>query len=139
MLVSARLGRRTFAGVLGGGAVAATLLGSSPSALADPPNCTAADRAQVIAGVSSGTAGYLFAHPDVNAFFSGLAGQPRDAIRTQVRSYLDANPGVRNDLGGIRQPLIDMRNRCGPFVAGSAGPPPPPPPGAPPPPPPAPM
>ena len=131
MLVSARFSRRAIAG----GAVAAMLLGSCPAALADPPNCTAADRAQVLAGVSSATGGYLFAHPDVNAFFSGLAGQPRDAIRNQLRSYLDANPGVRNDLRGIRQPMIDMRNRCGPFVSGPAGPPPAPPPGAPSPPP----
>ncbi|MDT5131903.1 MAG: heme-binding protein [Mycobacterium sp.] len=81
-----------------------------------------------IAAVSSATANYLDAHPDVNAFFTGLRGQTRDAARGQLVGYLAANPGVRNDLLGIRQPLIDMRNRCGPFFA---GPPAPPPPGAP--------
>jgi hemophore-related protein len=27
--------------------------------------------------------------------------------------YLDANPQAKADLGGIRQPLTDLKNRCG--------------------------
>jgi hemophore-related protein len=30
-----------------------------------------------------------------------------------VQSYLDVNPGVRNDLQAIRQPSVDFRQRCG--------------------------
>ncbi|MCV7177699.1 heme-binding protein [Mycolicibacterium sphagni] len=115
MLVNARLARRAVVGVIGTGAVAgAILVGAAPSALADPPpNCTAADLAGVAAGVSAATSAYLFTHPDVNAFFTGLEGAPRDTIRTQVKQYLDYNPSVKADLQGIRQPLVDLKNRCG--------------------------
>jgi hemophore-related protein len=115
MMVNARLARRAVVGVIGTGAVAgAILVGAAPSALADPPpNCTAADLAGVAAGVSAATSAYLFTHPDVNGFFTGLEGAPRDTIRTQVKQYLDYNPSVKADLEGIRQPLVDLRNRCG--------------------------
>ncbi len=102
------------AGTIGAGAVAgAVLVGMAPSALAAPPNCTAADLAGTAAGVSAATSAYLFTHPDVNAFFTGLEGAPRDQIRTQVQQYLDYNPTVKADLQGIRQPLVDLKNRCG--------------------------
>jgi hemophore-related protein len=127
MLLSARAARRAVVGALGAGAVAgAMLIGAVPSALADPPappappapapgppNCTAADLAGVSAGVSASTSAYLFSHPDVNAFFTGLKGQPKSAIRDSVQNYLNANPQVKSDLQGIRQPLIDLKNRCG--------------------------
>jgi len=127
MLLSARAARRAVAGAVGTGAVAgAMLFGAVPPALADPPappappaptpappNCTAADLAGVAAGVSASTSAYLFTHPDVNAFFTGLKGQPKSAIKDNVQNYLNANPQVRSDLQGIRQPLIDLRNRCG--------------------------
>ena len=113
MLLNARLARRMVVGALGAGAVAGALF-AAPSALADPPpNCTAADRAGVAAGVSAATSAYLFTHPDVNAFLTGLEGQPRDEIRNQVQDYLDANPQTKADIQGIRQPLADLRNRCG--------------------------
>jgi len=85
----------------------------APSALATPPNCTAADLAGVSAGVSAATSAYLFTHPDVNAFFTGLEGAPRDTLRPQIQQYLDANPQVKDELAGIRQPLVDLKNRCG--------------------------
>ncbi len=44
---------------------------------------------------------------------TGLAGQPRDEIRNLVQDYLDANPQTRAEIQGIRQPLADLRNRCG--------------------------
>lgn len=115
MLLDARLARRAVVGAIGMGAVAgAILVGTAPSALADPPpNCTAADLAGVSAGVSAATSAYLFTHPDVNAFFTGLEGAPRDAIRSEVQKYLDYNPSVKADLQGIRQPLVDLKNRCG--------------------------
>lgn len=109
-----RTARRVVAGTIGAGAVAGTLLvGLAPMAIAAPPNCTAADLAGVAAGVSAATSAYLFTHPDVNAFFTGLEGSPRDTLRTQVQQYLDANPQVKADLGGIRQPLADLKTRCG--------------------------
>lgn len=106
--------RRVLAGTIGAGAIAGSLLvGLSPSAVAAPPNCTAADLAGVAAGVSAATSAYLFTHPDVNAFFTGLEGTPRDTLRSQVQQYLDGNPQAKADLGGIRQPLADFKARCG--------------------------
>jgi heme-binding protein len=67
----------------------------------------------VSSGVSASTSAYLFTHPDVNWFFTSLEGQPRDQIRDDVQTYLDANPQTRADLTGIRQPLVDLKNRCG--------------------------
>lgn len=114
--------RRVVAGTIGAGAVAGTLLvGLAPSAVAAPPNCTAADLAGVAAGVSAATSAYLFTHPDVNAFFTGLEGSPRDSLQGQVQGYLDANPQVKAELTGIRQPLTDLKNRCG-ATDGVAGP-----------------
>jgi hemophore-related protein len=77
-----------------------------------PPGCTAADLAGVASGVSASTSAYLFAHPDVNAFFTSLKGRPKSDIRGDVQNYLNANPQVKSDLLGIRQPLIDLKNRC---------------------------
>ncbi|HUO37534.1 MAG TPA: heme-binding protein [Mycobacterium sp.] len=107
--------RRAVVGAIGTVAVAGGLLiGAAPSALADPPpNCTAADLAGIASGVSAATSAYLFTHPDVNAFFTGLQGAPRDTIRPQVQQYLSNNPTVQSDLQGIRQPLVDQKNRCG--------------------------
>ncbi|MBP2454971.1 heme-binding protein [Mycolicibacterium lutetiense] len=119
MLLSARNARRVVAGVAGAGAVAgAMLLGAIPSALADdpaanPPNCSAADLAGVASGVSASTSAYLFTHPDVNYFFTSLEGLPRDEVKTKVHDYLEANPQTKAELSGIRQPLVDLKNRCG--------------------------
>ncbi|MCB0933009.1 MAG: heme-binding protein [Mycobacterium sp.] len=112
-MFSDRMARRVTGGVIGAGAVAAALLGVAPSAAAAPPNCTAADLAGVASGVSAATSAYLFTHPDVNDFFTGLEGTPRDELRGQIQQYLDANPQVRAELQGIRQPLVDLRARCG--------------------------
>jgi heme-binding protein len=96
----------------------AMLFGTTGSAAADPtdptpPNCTAADLAQVSAGVAASASIYLYSHPDVNAYFTGLKGQPRDDIRDQLQQYMDANPQAHADLESIRQPLTDFRSRCG--------------------------
>jgi heme-binding protein len=114
MLLSARTARRAVAGAVGTGAIAgAMLFGAVPSAMAEPPNCTAADLAGVASGVSASTSAYLFTHPDVNWFFTSLEGLPRDQVRGQVDDYLNANPTVKAELTGIRQPLVDLKNRCG--------------------------
>ncbi|MCG5431993.1 heme-binding protein [Mycobacterium sp. MYCO198283] len=113
MLLSARV-RRAVTGAVGSGAVAGALLvAAAPAAVADPPNCTAADLAGVAAGVSASTSAYLFTHPPVNDFFTSLKGKPHREMRSEVTAYLDANPQVKADLAGIRQPLVDFRNRCG--------------------------
>jgi hemophore-related protein len=119
MLLSVRAGRRAVAGALGAGAIAgAMIVGTIPSALADdpalnPPNCTAGDLAGVASGVSASTSAYLFTHPDVNWFFTSLEGLPRDQVRTKVADYLKDNPTTKDDLTGIRQPLVDLKDRCG--------------------------
>ena len=113
-MITVRQAGRAISGVIGAGAAAGTLLaGMAPTALAAPPNCTAADLAGVAAGVSAATSVYLFTNPDVNDFFTGLEGTPRDTLRSSVQAYLDANPSVRAELAGIRQPLVDLKARCG--------------------------
>jgi hemophore-related protein len=115
MLLSARTARRAVAGAVGSGALAGVMLfGALPSAMAEePPNCTAADLAFVAAGVSKATSDYLFSHPDVNYFFTSLEGKNRDEVRTEVDNYMNANPITRGEMTGIRQPLVDIKNRCG--------------------------
>jgi len=101
---------------VGVGAVTAALLGTSATAAADDPplpNCTAADLAGISAGVTTATSVYLFTHPEVNAFFTGLKGQPPDQIKAQMKQYAEANPQVKAELQRIRQPMVDFRNRCG--------------------------
>jgi hemophore-related protein len=95
-------------------------LGSAATASAEqptppppaPPNCSPADWAGVRAGVAAALSAYLFTHPPVNDFFATLKGQTRDEIQPQVQAYLDANPQVRTDLQGIKQPADDFLTRC---------------------------
>ena len=115
MLLSARTARRAVAGAIGTGALAGVMLfGALPSAMAEEPaNCTAADLAFTAAGVSKATSDYLFSHPDVNFFFTSLEGKTRDEVRTEVDKYMSANPIQKGELTAIRQPLVDIKNRCG--------------------------
>ena len=102
-----------FRSLIGAGVIAgATLIGTAATAAADPPNCTAADLAGVMSGVNAGMSTYLFTHPDVNAFFTSLKGKSRDEMRTEIANYLDANPQVRDEIEGVRQPAADFRDRC---------------------------
>lgn len=94
------------------GVVGVLVAGASPASAA-PPNCTAADLAGVAAGVSAATAAYLFTHPELNDFVTGLKGQPRDQVVDRLQEFLDARPQVRDEIRGIRQPLADVRARCG--------------------------
>lgn len=115
MLFSARTARRAVAGAVGSGAIAgAMLFGALPTALADPPpNCTAADLAGVASGVSAATSAYLFTHPDVNWFFTSLEDIPQDQVKGRVQAFMNDNPRVKDEMAGIRQPLVDLKNRCG--------------------------
>ena len=117
MFLAVPISRRAVVGALGAGAVTGTLLwATAGTAAADPPprppDCTAADVAGVSAGVAAAASAYLFTHPDVNGFFTDLQGQPRDEMRDDVQNYVNANPQVQADLERIRQPLIDIRQRC---------------------------
>lgn len=118
MFLSACTARRAVAAGISAGAVAgAMLFGTVASAVADPPpppapGCSAGDFEQVTSEVSAATSVYMFTHPDVNAFFSSLKGQPKDQIHNQLQTYLANNPQTKADLAGIRQPLQDMKHRC---------------------------
>jgi hemophore-related protein len=105
--------RRALIGMLSAGALSTGVLAGSPVALADPPNCTVADLAGVAAGVSAATSAYLFTHPDVNEFMTGLTGQPRDQVLIDIQQYLDARPQVKDEVRAIRAPLVEVRDRCG--------------------------
>jgi len=99
--------------VIGAGMIAgAMLFGATATAAADPPNCTAADLAGVMAGVSAGTSSYLFTHPDVNYFFTSLKGKPRDQMTTEIQTYLDQHPQVRAELQAVRRAAAEFRDRC---------------------------
>ncbi|WP_343576564.1 heme-binding protein [Mycobacterium sp.] len=102
-------------GVVGAIAVG-TLLSATGHAAADPAprpaNCSAADIAGVAAGVATALSAYLYTHPDVNGFYTGLQDQPTDQIGSEVQDYFSTNPQEEADLEGIRQPLTDIRQRC---------------------------
>ena len=102
-----------FRSLVGAGVIAgATLIGTAATATADPPGCTAADLAGVMSGVNAAMSSYLFTHPDVNAFFTGLKGKTREEMRTEIAAYADANPQVRDEISAVRQPAADFRDRC---------------------------
>lgn len=117
---SGRVARRLTGGaILAGGLIGTTLFGALPSAFANedpalnPPNCTAADLEGVKAGVDAATSAYLFTHQDYNWFVTSLEGLPKDQVSKQMKDYLNAHPDTKNDITGIRQPLVDLKNRCG--------------------------
>ena len=99
--------------VIGAALVAGTPLAhANEDPAANPPNCSAADLEGVRAGVQAATSAYLFAHPDVNDFFDSLEGMPKGQTTAKVQSYMTAHPQTQAELAGIRQPLMDIKNRC---------------------------
>lgn len=119
MKAVARSFGRITAVVVGVGAV---MLGAAETAAAEPPNCTTADVTAVMTGVSAGMTAYLFTHPNVNDFFTGLQGQSKSSVADQTKVYLSENPQVRAELDAIRAPAFDLRNRCNiPLVAEISG------------------
>jgi hemophore-related protein len=117
MPLSEFMSHRAVVGAIGAAAIAGTLPSSAAGiAAADPaprpPNCSAADVASVAAGVATSLTTYLFTHPDVNEFYTGLQDQPKDQIGSQVQNYFSTNPQEEAELEGIRQPLTDIRQRC---------------------------
>lgn len=107
------IARRVAAGLVGSGA-AAFILTVAPSAVADPPpNCTAADLAGITSGVAASTSAYLFTHPEVNDFYTGLEGSDRETIIAKQKEFFAANPQVKDEMTAIRQPIYEAKERCG--------------------------
>jgi len=109
--------RRLVLGVIGAAAAGGTLLSASVAiAMADPQprpaNCTAADVAGVATGVGAALSSYLFTHPDLNGFYTGLQDAPKDQLRDDVQNYFNGHPDQQADLERIRQPLTDIKQRC---------------------------
>src|SRR5215468_2316798 len=110
---------RLLTAVCTGAGIGAALLGASPLAYANqdpganPPNCSAADLEGVRAGVSASTSTYLFTHPDLNDFMTSLKGMPREQVAAKVKAYMAVHPDEQADMTNIRQPLVDIRDRCG--------------------------
>jgi|SoiMethySBSTD1v2_1073268.scaffolds.fasta_scaffold71211_4 heme-binding protein len=118
-MVNVRTQRRLSTTLFAGAAAGVALLCASPLAHANedpganPPNCSTADLEGVRAGVSASTSAYLFTHPDLNGFMTGLTGMSRQQVASAVRGYMASHPQEDADMTGIRQPLIDLKNRCG--------------------------
>ncbi|OHU26762.1 hypothetical protein BKG76_07115 [Mycobacteroides franklinii] len=94
-------------------AVGISALGAPIAAAEDPPSCTPADLLGVVSGVAASESVYLHTHPEVNEFFNGFKGKSRSEIRSAIDRYMAANPDVKADLDGIRQPVTDFKERCG--------------------------
>lgn len=104
--------RRAVVGVITTGALLCTAGQAAADPAPRPPNCSAADVAGVAAGVASALTTYLYTHPDVNGFYTGLQDQPKDEIGGQVQDYFSTNPQEEAELESIRQPMKDIRERC---------------------------
>lgn len=114
MLSDKIIARRMLVTGLAAGAV---FIGASAPVAAQPapppPNCTAADLAGIMSGITAATSAYLFTHPPVNNFFTSLKDVPKEEKRAALQEFLETNPQVKAELQGIRQPAVDFRARCG--------------------------
>ena len=109
---------RLFTTVCGGAVIGAVFIGAplanaQQDPAANPPNCSAADLEGVRAGVSASTSAYLFSHPDLNDYMSSLKGLSREQAAAKVKVYMASHPQEQADMAGIRQPLVDIKDRCG--------------------------
>lgn len=85
---------------------------SAGADMAKTADCTAGNLSRIQAGVSNATADYLLANESVNEFFTDLKGMDQEMITEKTNGYLDANPKMKDELSGIRQPLRDFKERC---------------------------
>jgi hemophore-related protein len=109
---------RLFTTVCGGAVIGAVFVGAplanaQQDPAANPPNCSAADLEGVRAGVSASTSAYLFTHPDLNDYMTSLKGLSREQVAAKVKGYMASHPDEQADMAGIRQPLVDIKDRCG--------------------------
>ena len=102
-----------------GAGIGAALFVGSPLAHAnqdpgaDPPYCSAADLEGVRSGVDASTSAYLFTHPDLNDYLSSLKAMSRAQVAAKVKVYMASHPEEQADMANIRQPLLDIKDRCG--------------------------
>ncbi len=68
--------------------------GAPVNAQPPPPNCTAADLAVTMSGITAATGTYLFTHRQVNEFFTSLGDVPAEEKQGALKAYMDANPQV---------------------------------------------
>jgi len=110
---------RLVTAVCTGAWIGVALFGASPLAhanqdpAANPPDCSTADLEGVRAGVSASTSAYLFTHPDLNDFMTSLKALSREQVASKVKAYMASHPDEQADMAGIRQPLVDIKDRCG--------------------------
>ena len=105
--------RSAVVGAIGLGAVAGALVATAPSALADPPQLQCSRPGGRHCWSAAATSAYLFTHPDVNDFMTGLTGQPGTRCRPTCRST--STPTRRPRPRSKHPPATaDMRDRCGP-------------------------
>jgi heme-binding protein len=110
---------RLVTAVCTGAGIGAALFVASPLAHANqdpganPPNRSAADLEGVRSGVDASTSAYLFTHPDLNDFMTTLKAMSREQVAAKVKGYMASHPDEQADMANIRQPLTDIKDRCG--------------------------
>src|SRR4029450_6738340 len=67
----------------------------------------------VRSGVDASTSAYLFTHPDLNDFMTTLKAMSREQVAAKVKGYMASHPDEQADMANIRQPLTDIKDRCG--------------------------
>lgn len=106
------------ASVLGGAAVVAVTVSSSPvaampSATAAPDPCAASEVARTIGSVATSTGDYLDTHPQTNQALTTIAKQQGGPQSLgAVKAYFDANPQAAKDMLQLQQPLATLSGRC---------------------------
>lgn len=108
MSTAVRIARRGTAALIGAGAVFIGLAGPAAAA----PGCTVADMTSVETGVAAAMTVYLWSHPEVNDFFTGVQGLPKDQAFAQTKDFLTANPQTKAEMDAIQAPADALRARC---------------------------
>lgn len=102
--------RRLAAAVVGAGAV---LAAAGTAAAAPGPGCMASDVTAVESQVAAAMTGYFLTHPAANEFFSSVQGLSKAEAISKTQAFLAANPQTQAEINAIRQPVMDLRTRCG--------------------------
>jgi heme-binding protein len=114
MTFSCVTARRRVAGVMAacllGGLAAATTV--TPTASAEPDQCSPGALAATVSSVTSSARLYLNNHPGANQAVTEAANQPRPQAAANLRAYFTAHPQEYNELRGILAPIGDAQRRC---------------------------
>jgi heme-binding protein len=46
-------------------------------------------------------------------FMTSLKALSREQVASKVKGYMASHPDEQADMAGIRQPLVDIKDRCG--------------------------